>query len=118
MVNMLKQETPFMLFMVADQSPMKSEAMHWIKFLNQDTSVYTGSEKLARKFNMPVVYADLLRQKKGVYKMTFKLITDAPQKTREMEITRAFFYHLENSINKSPRYWLWSHRRWKHTRNH
>lgn len=116
-IKRMQQKSPFMLFMVADQAPLKSEALHWLGFLNQDTSVFMGSEKLARKFDMPVVYADLLRQKKGVYKMSFSLITDTPKLTKEMEITRLFFHYLQQSIEKSPRYWLWSHRRWKYTKS-
>ena len=63
---------------------------------------------------MPVVYIDLLRIKKGSYKIVPTLITDQPKETKPNEITEKYFSLLEQSIKKSPRYWLWSHRRWKH----
>jgi KDO2-lipid IV(A) lauroyltransferase len=112
-----KQEEPFALFMVADQAPMKNDTHHWMKFLNQDTGVFLGSEKLAKKFDMAVVYIELLRHKKGVYRVLPTLITKQAKKTNEFEITEKYFRLLEESIKRSPRYWTWSHRRWKNKRN-
>src|SRR3989339_193 len=109
----LEQE-PFMLFMVADQAPVQSENAHWINFLNQPANVFLGSEKLAKKFDLPVVYIELMRVKKGVYRVKPTLITDSPQQTKPFEITETYFSLLEQSIKNAPRYWLWSHRRWKH----
>ncbi len=105
---------PYMLFMVADQSPMRSDNQHWLTFLNQPTGVFLGSEKLARRFDMPVIYIELHRVKKGSYKIVPTLISDKPKETNPNEITEKYFKLLEHSINKSPRFWLWSHRRWKH----
>lgn len=110
------QESPFALFMVADQAPLLSETQHWMPFLNQDTGVYLGSEKLAIKFDMAVVYLELIRIKKGTYRLRPTLITDKPKETRPKEITERFFHLLQASIIDAPRYWLWSHRRWKHHR--
>ncbi|PKP08752.1 MAG: hypothetical protein CVU09_14450 [Bacteroidetes bacterium HGW-Bacteroidetes-4] len=116
-VHLLNDEAaPFALFMVADQAPLLSETQHWIPFLNQDTGVYLGSEKLARKFDMAVVYLELIRIKKGSYRLRPTLITENPKETRPKEITERFFQLLEASILDAPRYWLWSHRRWKHKR--
>ncbi len=109
-----KGKTPHLIYMVADQSPPANESKHWIKFLNQDTNIFIGSEKLAKKFNMPVVYLEISRHKKGVYRVVPQLITMKPKETEELEITKCFFQLLEESIKQHPRYWLWSHRRWKH----
>ncbi|MBI9067717.1 MAG: lysophospholipid acyltransferase family protein [Salinivirgaceae bacterium] len=111
--NLNKQKDPFALFMVADQAPMKNETHHWMQFLNQETGVFLGSEKLAKKFDMAVVYIELLRYKKGIYKVIPTLITENPNETADFEITEKYFHLLEESINRSPRYWTWSHRRWK-----
>ena len=112
-IELNSQPNPYLLFMVADQSP-SSKNSHWINFLNQDTDVFLGSEKIARKFNMPVIYLEVIRYKKGVYRMIPTVITTKPQSTEPFEITETYFKMLEKSINRSPRYWLWSHRRWKH----
>ncbi len=107
-----KDPKPYFLLMIADQSP--ADTHHWIKFLNQDTSVFLGSEKIARRFDMAVVYVEILRHKKGVYRFIPTLITENAKNTSEFEITDRYFQLLEESIKRSPRYWLWSHRRWKH----
>lgn len=113
----LNKLDPYVLFMVSDQSPMKSDRQHWIQFLNQETGVYTGSEKLARKFDMPVVYLEIQRVKKGSYKIVPTLITDKPKECQANEITEKFYALLEDSINENPHQWLWSHRRWKNKRS-
>lgn len=106
---------PFALLMVADQSPMQSDSQHWLKFLNQDTGVFLGSEKLAKRFDFSVFYLHLQRTSKGSYKGILKLITDAPKETKANHITEKYFKYLEESIKENPRNWLWSHRRWKNT---
>jgi len=111
-----KKEEPYILCMVADQAPAKSDKNHWIQFLNQDTVVYLGSEKLAKKYDMAVVYIKIVKCKKGIYKITPQLITSTPKDTAEFEITEKYFQLLEESIVENPPYWLWSHRRWKHKR--
>ncbi len=111
----LTKKQPTLLFMLADQSPMKHEIHHWVPFLNQPTGVYLGSEKLAKKMNLVVFYCEITLQKKGIYQFEFKLITDNAPATPDFYITNTFFAMLESSIHKQPAYWLWSHRRWKHT---
>jgi KDO2-lipid IV(A) lauroyltransferase len=108
---------PSILFMVADQAPSNSESQNWLHFLHQDTCVFSGSEKLAKKFDMPVIYMKLMRIKKGSYKIISSLITETPKETKPMEITEKYYQLLEESIVDAPRFWLWSHRRWKYRRS-
>lgn len=100
---------------IADQSP-STEGCHWMNFLNQDTPVFLGTEKLAKKFNYAVVYGDILRKKRGHYLVRFKLLTATPNETPEFYITETHTQWLEESIKEQPELWLWSHRRWKHKR--
>lgn len=113
-VQLAKGKEQFLLSMVADQAPMLSSSKHWITFLNQDTNVFLGPERIAKKFNTAVIYTEIIRHKKGVYKITPKLITENAAEMNEFEITETYFKLLEQSIQKHPRYWLWTHRRWKH----
>jgi KDO2-lipid IV(A) lauroyltransferase len=115
-IKLNSKQQPYMLFMVADQAPNDRNSL-WIKFLNQSTDVFIGAEKIAKKFNMPVVYLEVIRHKKGIYRLIPQIITTKPTETEEFEITKQYFRFLEKSIVKSPRYWLWSHRRWKHTKS-
>jgi len=58
---------------------------------------------------------DMERIRRGYYTCTFRLISKEPAKLEEFEITRKFFNMLEESIRRSPQYYLWSHNRWKRT---
>jgi Kdo2-lipid IVA lauroyltransferase/acyltransferase len=101
--------------LVADQTATKKDA-YWMTFLNQDTAVFTGPEKLAKKFNYPVVYMRVTRPKRGYYEVTPELIFRNPGQTAEGEISETFTKMLEQQIKLDPTIWLWSHKRWKHKR--
>jgi Kdo2-lipid IVA lauroyltransferase/acyltransferase len=100
---------------IADQTASPENA-YWTKFLNQDTAVYTGPEKLAKKFNYPVVYMNVKRVRRGYYEVTPELLFDQPKDTAEDEISERFTKRLEQEIILDPSIWLWSHKRWKHVR--
>ncbi len=100
---------------LADQTPPK-ETRLWTTFLNQETPVFLGAEKIARKLNHAVVFMDIHKLRRGYYQAEFTLLFENAADTKEFEISKAHIKHLENTINKKPEYWLWSHRRWKHKR--
>ena len=100
---------------IADQTASKRDA-YWTRFLNQDTAVFTGPEKLASKFNYPVVYMSVNRIRRGYYDISPELLFEEPQKTSNDEISEAFTNRLETEIVRDPVVWLWSHKRWKHKR--
>jgi len=105
------------LCFLSDQSPHRNDAtQYWTTFLNQDTLVYLGVEKLARRYNMAVVYYEIRRVKRGYYEVDVTLITENAAETAEKEITDRHVQLLEETIRRNPQYWLWSHRRWKHRR--
>jgi Kdo2-lipid IVA lauroyltransferase/acyltransferase len=100
---------------IADQTATKQDA-YWTNFLNQDTAVFTGPEKLAKKFNYPVVYMKVERPARGYYTVTPELLCADPNGTLPNQITEMFTRRLEQDIVDHPEIWLWSHRRWKHQR--
>lgn len=89
---------------------------YWTTFLNQETSVYTGIEKIARKFNYPVVYLHPTNPRRGYYTLALEVLVEDPSMTKENEITEKFTQRLEKDIRDNPVIWLWSHRRWKSVR--
>ena len=99
--------------MVGDQRPIRQQTQFWTSFLDQQTAVFTGSEKLAKKFNAVVVFMEVRKTQRGKYLASIKLITDTPRQTAEFEITEKHTRMLEALILEDPAYWLWSHRRWK-----
>ena len=100
---------------IADQSATPVNA-YWTTFLNQDTPVFTGPEKLAVKFDYPVVYVTLRRVRRGYYEVFLEMLCAVPKETTENQISEAFMHRLEQEIQQDPVIWLWSHRRWKHKR--
>lgn len=100
---------------IADQTPFPQHA-YWTNFLNQDTPLFTGAEKIAKKLNFPVVFVNIVREKRGYYTIYEELLFENPKETKDNEITEAYIRRLEQEIIKMPETWLWSHRRWKHKR--
>ena len=100
---------------ISDQTPMPDNA-YWTTFLNQDTPVFKGTEVIARKLNMPIIYASMRKVKRGYYEMFAEALVDNPAATREGEISEMHTRRLEKDIILQPESWLWSHRRWKHKR--
>ena len=100
---------------IFDQSP-KWENIHlWLPFLNHDTPVFTGAERIIRKMQNPVFYLHIERPYRGKYICTMELLTDQPQQLEEYELTRMAFQHLEDDIRREPYLYLWTHDRWKRT---
>ena len=113
----LKQDkTPSVVIFLADQTPSKANLHYWTNFLNQDSSILTGPERIARKLNLPVIYLDTTKLKRGYYKVDMKLLCESPRETSEFWITEQYARLMEKTILRNPAYWLWTHKRWKHKR--
>jgi KDO2-lipid IV(A) lauroyltransferase len=106
-----------MTYFLADQSPQKSKIKYWTEFLNQDTPIFLGAEQIAKKLDMAVVFFDIRKIKRGYYEIEFQLITENPSAEEPYYITEAHVRALEKRIKEEPSWWLWSHRRWKHSRD-
>ena len=101
---------------ISDQKPHWVNIHHWVDFLNHDTPVLTGTERIARSTGHAVFYADVTRKRRGYYNCDLQLITTDPKSTNEWELTDRYFSALEQTIRRDPAIWLWSHDRWKRTR--
>jgi KDO2-lipid IV(A) lauroyltransferase len=107
---------PTLTAFIADQTPRINDIQYWTTFLNQDTAVVVGLEKIARKLNAVVIAAHPKKIKRGYYEVEYFLVTDNPKETAKFEITEQCTRFLEKIIIEKPEYWLWSHKRWKHKR--
>lgn len=105
-----------LVVIVNDQSPSNQEKAHWNMFLNQETGWNTGPEKLAKKFDYAVIFGHAKRLKRGYYEVEFRTISENPTTAEDGEITDIYAQILEDLIKTSPESWLWSHKRWKHSR--
>ena len=115
-VNYRSKNQPVVIGYISDQVPFWTNIHHWVDFLHHDTPVLTGTERIARKVGHAVFFLDVHRVRRGYYEAEFKLITREPQKMGEYEITDIYYRMLEQSIRRAPEFWLWSHNRWKRTR--
>ena len=102
---------------MADQTPSPANIHHWVNFLNHDTPVFTGVEKIAHKVGFSVFYFDVEKIKRGYYYVTIREISKNPKETEEFEITNKYMEMMETTILRAPEYWLWTHNRWKHKRS-
>lgn len=110
-----KQQTTIIGYL-ADQVPHWNNIHHWCWFLNHDTPVMTGTERIAIKNRQAIFFLEMSRPKRGYYVAEFKLITRTPEHLKEFETTDIYHQMLERSIRRQPELWLWSHNRWKRTR--
>lgn len=99
---------------IADQSARPSDHVQWFDFLNHRTMFYPGIARIALRFNMPVYYLDTRKVGRARYSSRFELLYDGTEKVTEREITERYVRKLEQVIKEEPRYWMWSHRRWKY----
>jgi len=99
---------------ISDQGPLNMNGVYWNIFLNQNTPWYMGAEKLAKKFEYPVLY---LSQKPLLgsvwYELSLRIIFDDFKNVSDGWITGKYSNLLEKQIKSEPSFWLWSHKRWK-----
>jgi len=103
----------FSIWFLADQRPPRNSKF-WTNFLNQDTPVYLGAEKIASKYDMAVVFFNVQKIRRGYYCYTPELLFEHTTGLPEHVITESHVRRLEEIIRENPEYWIWSHRRWKH----
>jgi KDO2-lipid IV(A) lauroyltransferase len=100
--------------LIADQAPTPVETASWMQFLGQETAVFNGPEKIAKKLNQAVVYINIKRIKRGYYEVNPTLLFEYAKDSKDFEITETFNKKLEQDVLAQPETWLWSHKRWKH----
>lgn len=110
-----KEGIPSVTGYIADQAPSLNVHL-FVDFLNHDTGVYTGPERISRFLDASVYYCYMTRTRRGYYTLRFVPVTDNISKVPKFDPTREYFKLLEDNIRNAPQYWLWSHRRWKRTR--
>lgn len=109
-----KQKT--IIGFISDQAPKWNSIHHWTTFLKQDTPVFIGTEKIGKQVDALIYYADISRPRRGHYHCRFRLITDDASQVPDFGLTDTFSRLLEENIRRAPQYWLWSHNRWKHSK--
>lgn len=115
-IKLKRKNERFFIGLVADQSPGLPEIQYWTQFLNQNTAVLTGPEKMAKLTKSPVVYVNMRKIKRGYYEIDIIPLMEDSASSAEHEITDLYIKHLESVITDKPEFWLWSHKRWKYSK--
>ncbi len=109
------QNQKFILGLLSDQSPQLHRGKYWRSFLGvKDVPVHTGPEDLAKKYDAAYVFMNIKKTKRGYYEVKFELITDQPLSVPDYKLTDIFVEKLEQQVRQEPRYYLWTHNRFKH----
>lgn len=114
LIRLQREPIPSITGFMSDQKPSINEPLHVVKFLNRPTAIITGTETVARKLGMAVVYMDMEKPRRGHYRVTMRLITENAALTPPMSVTDSYATMLQESIRRTPHIWLWTHKRWKH----
>ena len=108
---------PYFSVFVADQTPVYQDSDYYLAFLNQESLVYTGPERIAKITNNPIVFCEIIpKEKRGYYYSKFTTLVEDPSQHEPYEITHIHNKYTEELIRQKPEYWLWTHNRWKRQR--
>ena len=110
----LKENKLFLYGMAADQSAQIRSSTYWKEFLGIKVPVFTGSERIAKQHNIPVVFGKVVKISRGYYKVVVELISEFPNDYENYEITDIYLNKLEKQIREVPEYYYWTHNRFKH----
>lgn len=109
-----KQKT--IIGFISDQAPKWNSIHHWTQFFHRETPVFTGTERIGKQVDALVYYADVRRIKRGYYHCEFKQLSENAKAVPDYDLTDLYIRNLEQMINAAPSFWLWSHNRWKRTK--
>lgn len=98
---------------IADQSPRKKDSHHFLHFLNHNTPVLTGTEKITKHYDFGAFFLDVKRVKRGYYEARFVKMHDNPKSLPDFELTAIYYQMLEKCIRTQPELYLWSHNRFR-----
>ena len=99
---------------ISDQTPARTLIEYYTDFLNQETPVFLGLEKIATKYDMAVLFMDIRKIKRGFYEITLDVLFENTKGLPKYLITDTHVKRLEKTIMEKPEYWIWTHRRWKY----
>lgn len=115
-VKYRQEGRPLVIGYIADQKPNWRNIHLWMDFLNHNTPIFTGTERIIKRTGQAFFYGDVRRVKRGYYECEFKLIDRHPDQVPDYELTERYMREMEKTIRRDPAFWLWSHDRWSRTK--
>lgn len=101
---------------VADQLPRQKFDKIWTMFLNRETPFFKGIVELPYLTQAQAVFAHVRVVRRGYYELEFREIGRPPYKKGDLGVLKNYIAESEKLIRSAPENWLWSHRRWKYSR--
>jgi len=101
---------------IADHSPRKKDARHFLSFLNHDAPVLTGTEKIIKHYDFEAWFLKVKRIKRGYYEAELVCLHENPKELPDFELTALYFQVLEKMIVSRPELYLWTHNRFKYAK--
>ena len=98
-----------------DQSPQKGKEKFWGFFFGVKTPMHIGVAAIATKTNIPSVFVNISKIKRGYYTLELEWLAKEPLKMDKFQLTQLYFNKLEKIIRNNPAYYFWTHRRWKYS---
>ncbi len=109
------KKEPVVVWLAGDQTPPEYHKF-WFNFLNRAAMFYPGPAFISKRFNQPVFFMKIEKTARGKYLTSIELLFEQTQNISEEEIISTYIKKMEEVIREKPEYYLWSHKRWKHTR--
>lgn len=100
---------------IADQNPKWDCIHHWVEFFHRKTPVFIGTEHIGKQVDALIFYADVECVRRGHYRCRITRMVEDVKEYKNYEVTDLYIRLLEQSIQRSPSFWLWTHNRWKRT---
>ena len=98
--------------LIADQNPNSKNSIIWSQFLGVKTAFFNGPTKLHQKYKFNVAYMNVNVGDK-LFEYYINIETNIQLGENGDGIVDAYSKILESQILAKPKYWLWSHKRWK-----
>lgn len=114
-IEFSRLRSPRVIWLLADQSPHPN-TKSWIRFMNQETPFFSGPEKIAFRTKQPLVFEYVKKTGRGKYEVYHTPLFETYDGVEAKDILVAYVRKMEQIIREEPENYLWSHRRWKHTR--
>ena len=117
LIRLRRSGKRFITGFMSDQKPSHGDPTQVLMFLNHPTAMITGTETVARKLDTAVIYWDMRRERRGYYVIDCKLVALSAAAEKQGRVTAEYARLLQQTIERQPSMWLWTHKRWKNPVN-
>ncbi len=101
--------------LASDQSPPRDH-VHWSYVFGIETDFYPGLVQLPYLMQAPAVFGKMVRIRQGYYEVELVKIGEPPYEKGDYSVLKNYIKEMEKLVEGSPEDYLWTHNRWKHTR--